>query len=114
MEKMLGTDQLRRLLIMVRLSNEGQLKIHCPFYQKLAEVPKAQRLGVLTSAYQYAMTKAAHVHLSTPPPPPPSSAGFLSNLITLLWHRVDDDSLDSELLGNPFLFGIPTRRSRGR
>ena len=42
--KMLGADNLRRLLIMTRKANEAQLVTACPFYQKLAGVPKAQRL----------------------------------------------------------------------
>lgn len=41
MEKMLDRDNLRRLLIMTRPPNGGQLKAECPFYHKLAEVPKA-------------------------------------------------------------------------
>ena len=99
-EKMLGLDNLRRLLIMTRMPNEGQLTAQCPFYQKLADVPKAQRLGVLESSIQAAMDAKGHRHLSFP-----SSAGLLSNTLNLQWHRANEDSLTTGLLGNPFLFG---------
>lgn len=95
---MLGRDNLR-LITMVRLPNKGQLKIHCPFYHKLAEAPKAQRLGMLESSALAAMEAQGHHHLSFP-----VSAGLLSNLLTLQWHRVHDDSITTGLLRNFFLF----------
>ena len=99
-EKMLGVDNLRRLLIMTRVPNETQLTMLCPFYKKLAEVPKSQRLGVLESSIQAAMEARGHLYLTFP-----TSAGMLSNLLGLQWHRTNDDSLATGLLGNPFLFG---------
>lgn len=99
-EKMFGKDNFRRLLTMVRVPNEIQLEVEVPFYKKLAEVPKAQRLGVLNTAVQKTMDDNGHTHLTFP-----TSAGLLSSLMTLQWHRVHDDSLTSGLLGNPFLFG---------
>ena len=99
-EKMLGRDNLRRLLIMTRLPNEARLKAECPFYHKLAEVPKSQRLGVLESSIQASMEQKGHFHLTFP-----ANAGLLSNLMTLQWHHVHEDSLETGLLGNPFLFG---------
>ena len=99
-EKMLGKDNLRRLLMMTQVPNEAQLKILCPFYSKLAEVPKAQRLGVFATQIQAALETKKQYYLSFP-----TSAGLLSNLLNLRWDQANEDSLSTGLLGNPFLFG---------
>lgn len=65
---MLGKDNLPRLLIVKRAPNKARLKIPCPFYPKLAEVPKTQLLGVLRSQIKAALeTKGHHYqYLSSP------------------------------------------------
>lgn len=92
--KMLDKDNLRRLLTMNRVPNEGQMRILYPFSHKLAEVPKAQCLGALVSSIQAAMIAKEHHRLSFP-----TSAGLLNNLTTLQWNRIHDDLLATGLLG---------------
>ncbi len=61
---------------------------------------KAQRLGVLDLSIQAVMIAMRHHYLTFP-----TRAGLLSGLMTLQWHQVYNDSLTTDLLGNPFLFG---------
>ena len=98
--KMLGADNLRRLLTMARKPNEARLVAACPFYKKLAEVPKSQRLGVLDSQIQAAMEDKGHTYLSFP-----TSAGLLSSILGLRWDMISEDAITTGVLGNPFLFG---------
>lgn len=53
----------------------------------------------MDSSIQASMETKGHRYLTFP-----SSAGLLSNLMTLQWHRAHMDSLVTGLLGNPFLF----------
>lgn len=95
-KKMMGANNLRRLLMMTQAPNEAQLKTSCRFYSKIAEVLKAQRLlGVLESKIQTAMESKGHQQLSFP-----TSMGLLSNLLTLQlqWHRVHEDSMTRGIL----------------
>ncbi len=75
---MLGKENICGLLTMTRVPNETQLKISCPFYHRLMEVPKALRLGVLEASIQAAMIAKGHWYLTFP-----MSVGLLSGLMTL-------------------------------
>lgn len=70
--RLLWADNLRHLLITARKPNEAQLTAVCPFWAKLTEVPKAQRLGVLDSHIHAAMEAKGHSYL----PFPTSALGF--------------------------------------
>ena len=95
-EKFLGEDKRDKLLRMSLVAHENQL---APFWNRIANVKKSERLGVLQSYLDAARETLGEDHLTFV-----ADSALLSATTSLMWPLLSKDAIDSGCGGNAFRF----------
>ena len=96
----LGDDRLEALLNMTLCASEKDLVTARPLYSKLADAKEASRLGLLQAAIDSLLDKRNMEDFSCM-----VTLAMYRNFTSMKWDAVSPDSLNTGVLGNPFLFG---------
>ena len=98
--KWLGDDRMDALLNMTLCASETDLVNLRPLYSKLAGAKEASRLGLLQAAIDSLLDKRNMEDFSCM-----VTLAMYQNFTSMKWDAVSPDSLNTGVLGNPFLFG---------
>lgn len=99
--KFFGPTMFAQLLRMLRLPNEAAVNAACPVYLKIAEASKSSKQrGELEIAVRAELLKRKNPYLKVL-----ISQGVFTTFLSLMWERLDENSLTTGFLANLFLWG---------